>query len=135
MCRVQPKHQCIASRTHPARPGPLPRPEHARTHVPPCGASHRGCTRFRSGSATSGVSGDDLRRYFYVRDGVVSTVPCTSCVAAVCRSDLVSVRCCVQPVPQSNTPRHQYSSPCCSSVRELHSSTRYPFALVDGARI
>ena len=35
-CRVQPKHQCIASRTHPARPGPLPRPEHARTHRPPC---------------------------------------------------------------------------------------------------
>ena len=29
-------HQCIASRTHPARPGPLPRPEHAHTHRPPC---------------------------------------------------------------------------------------------------
>eukprot|EP00964_Phaeocystis_antarctica_P032514 scaffold18418_cov55-Phaeocystis_antarctica.AAC.1 len=36
-CRVQPKqHQCIASRTHLARPGPLPRPEHAHTHRPPC---------------------------------------------------------------------------------------------------
>jgi hypothetical protein len=29
-------------------------------------------------------------RYLYVRDGVVSTVPCTSCVAAACRGDLVS---------------------------------------------
>ena len=89
-CRVQPKHQCIASRTHPARPGPLPRPEHARTHANPRGASHRGCARFRSGSATPGVSGDDFRRYLYVHDGLISTVPCTSCVAAVCCSDLVS---------------------------------------------
>ena len=27
----------------------------------------------------------------------------------------------------SNTPRHQYPSPCCSSVRELHSSTATPY--------
>ena len=35
-CRVQPKHPCIASRTHPARAVPVPRPEHAHTHQPPC---------------------------------------------------------------------------------------------------
>ena len=35
-CRVQPKHPCIACRTHPARAVPVPRPEHARTHRPPC---------------------------------------------------------------------------------------------------
>ena len=35
-CRVQPKHLCIASRTHPARAVPVPRPEHAHTHRPPC---------------------------------------------------------------------------------------------------
>ena len=35
-CRVQPKHPCIACRTHPARAVPVPRPEHARTHQPPC---------------------------------------------------------------------------------------------------
>ena len=36
MCHVQPKHPCIACRTHPARAVPVPRPEHARTHQPPC---------------------------------------------------------------------------------------------------
>jgi len=36
VCRVQPKHPCIACRTHPARAVPVPRPEHARTHPPPC---------------------------------------------------------------------------------------------------
>ena len=36
MCCVQPKHPCIACRTHPARAVPVPRPEHARTHPPPC---------------------------------------------------------------------------------------------------
>ena len=36
VCRVQPKHPCIACRTHPARAVPVPRPEHARTHRPPC---------------------------------------------------------------------------------------------------
>ena len=35
-CRVQPKYPCIASRTHPARAVPVPRPEHAHTHRPPC---------------------------------------------------------------------------------------------------
>ena len=35
-CRVKPKHPCIASRTHPARAVPVPRPEHAHTHRPPC---------------------------------------------------------------------------------------------------
>ena len=36
VCRVQPKHPCIACRTHPARAVAAPRPEHARTHRPPC---------------------------------------------------------------------------------------------------
>ena len=36
LCCVQPKHPCIASRTYPARAVPAPRPEHARTHQPPC---------------------------------------------------------------------------------------------------
>ena len=36
MCCVQPEHPCIACRTHPARAVPVPRPEHARTHQPPC---------------------------------------------------------------------------------------------------
>ena len=36
VCRVQPKHPCIASRAQPARAVPAPRPEHARTHQPPC---------------------------------------------------------------------------------------------------
>ena len=36
MCRMQHNHPCIACRTHPARAVPVPRPEHARTHQPPC---------------------------------------------------------------------------------------------------
>ena len=36
VCRVQPKHPCIACRTHSAQAVPLPRPEHAHTHRPPC---------------------------------------------------------------------------------------------------
>ena len=36
VCRVQPKHPCIAPRAQPARAVPVPRPEHARTHQPPC---------------------------------------------------------------------------------------------------
>ena len=36
VCHVQPKHPCIACRTHSAQAVPLPRPEHAHTHRPPC---------------------------------------------------------------------------------------------------
>ena len=36
VCRVQPKHPCIAPRAQPARAVPVPCPEHARTHQPPC---------------------------------------------------------------------------------------------------
>lgn len=46
--------------------------------------------RTTSGPATPGVVGDRVGRDLYVRDGVVSTVPCTSCVAAACRGGLVS---------------------------------------------
>ena len=33
VCRVQPKHPCIAPRAQPARAVPVPRPEHAHTHI------------------------------------------------------------------------------------------------------
>ena len=46
--------------------------------------------RTRSLLATPGVRGDLLWRDLYVRDGVVSTVPCTSSIAAVCRRELLS---------------------------------------------
>eukprot|EP00964_Phaeocystis_antarctica_P064721 scaffold38967_cov67-Phaeocystis_antarctica.AAC.1 len=60
------------------------------THRLPC-RPHRGrCTRFRSLLATPGVRGDLLWRDLYVRDGVVSTVPSTSSVAAACRRELLS---------------------------------------------
>ena len=36
VCHVQPKHPCIACRTHSAQAAPLPRPEHAHTHRLPC---------------------------------------------------------------------------------------------------
>ena len=36
VCHVQPKHPCIACRTHSAQAAPLPRPEHAHTHKLPC---------------------------------------------------------------------------------------------------
>ena len=36
VCRVQPKQPCIACRTHSAQAVPLPLPEHAHTHRPPC---------------------------------------------------------------------------------------------------
>ena len=36
VCRVQPKHPCITCRTHPAQAVPVPHPEHAHTHPPPC---------------------------------------------------------------------------------------------------
>ena len=36
VCRVQPKHPCIACRTHSAQAARVPRPEHAHTHRPPC---------------------------------------------------------------------------------------------------
>ena len=89
VCRVQPKHPCIACRTHSAQAVPLPLPEHAHTHRPALSPSHGRCTRFRSGLATPGVRGHLLWRDLYVRAGVVSTVPCTSSVAAVCRCELL----------------------------------------------
>merc|ERR1740117_2434801 len=46
--------------------------------------------RTTSGLATPGVRGYLLWRDLYVSDGVVSTVPCTSSVAAVCRRELLS---------------------------------------------
>ena len=89
VCRVQPKQPCIACRTHSAQAVPLPLPEHAHTHRPALSPSRGRCTRFRSGLATPGVRGHLLWRDLYVRAGVVSTVPCTSSVAAVCRCELL----------------------------------------------
>ena len=90
VCCVQPKHPCIACRTHSAQAVPLPLPEHAHTHRPALSPSRGRCTRFRSGLATPWVRGDLLWRDLYVRVGVISTVPCTSSVAAVCRCELLS---------------------------------------------
>ena len=42
VCRVQPKHPCIACRTHSAQAARVPRPEHAHTHRPPC-RPHAAC--------------------------------------------------------------------------------------------
>jgi len=42
VCRVQPKHPCIACRTHSAQAVRVPRPEHAHTHRPPC-RPHAAC--------------------------------------------------------------------------------------------
>ena len=89
VCHVQPKHPCIACRTHSAQAAPLPRPEHAHTHKAALSPSRGRSTRFRSGLATPGVRGDLLWRDLYVRVGVISTVPCTSSVAAVCRRELL----------------------------------------------
>ena len=89
-CHVQPKHPCIACRTHPARAVPVPRPEHAHTHRPALSPSRGRCTRFRFGLATPSVREDLLRRDLYVRARIVSTVPCTSSVVAVCLSELLS---------------------------------------------
>ena len=36
VCHVQTKHPCIACRTHSAQAVPIPCPEHAHTHRPPC---------------------------------------------------------------------------------------------------
>jgi len=76
---------------HPPSPGGTSSPPRARAYPSAALLPSRGrCTRFRSGLATPGVRGDLLWRDLYVSDGVVSTVPCTSSVAAVCRRELLS---------------------------------------------
>jgi len=76
---------------HSPSPGGTSSPPRARAYPSAALSPSRGrCTRFRSGLATPGVRGDLLRRDLYVRVGVVSTVPCTSSIAAVCRSELLS---------------------------------------------
>ena len=76
---------------HSPSPGGTSSPPRARAYPSAALSPSRGrCTRFRSGLATPGVRGDLLWRDLYVRVGVVSTVPCTSSVAAVCRSELLS---------------------------------------------
>ena len=76
---------------HSPSPGGTSSPPRARAYPSAALLPSRGrCTRVRSGLATSGVRGDLLRRDLYVRVGVVSTVPCTSSIAAVCRSELLS---------------------------------------------
>ena len=78
VCREQAKHPYIAYRTHSARAGPLPVPEHARTPVSPLARRRRPqvlSTRFRSGLATPGESGDDCWLYQYVLVEIVAMVP------------------------------------------------------------
>ena len=76
---------------HPPSPGGTSSPPRARAYPSAALLPSRGrCTRFRSGLATPGVRGGLLWRDLYVSDGVVSTVPCTSSVAAVCRRELLS---------------------------------------------
>jgi len=48
------------------------------------------CTRLRCGLATPGIVGDLSRRDLRVRDGVVSTLPCTSCISSGRRRELVA---------------------------------------------
>ena len=67
-CRVQPKHPCIACRTHPARAVPVPRPEHARTHQPPC----------RPHMAGAHVTGPDRRLTGLYETMFGSTSTCSS---------------------------------------------------------
>ena len=90
--RVPRAAQAPVHRTpRPASPGGTSSPPRARAYPSAALLPSRGrCTRFRSGLATPGVRGDLLWRDLYVRDGVVSTVPCTSSVAAVCRRELLS---------------------------------------------
>ena len=76
---------------HPPSPGGPSSPPRARAYPSAALSPSRGrCTRFRSGLATPGVREDLLWRDLYVRVGLVSTVPCTSSVAAVCRGELLS---------------------------------------------
>ena len=76
---------------HPLSPGGPSSPPRARAYPSAALSPSRGrCIRFRSGLATLGVRGDLLWRDLYVRVSVVSTVPCTSSVAAVCRRELLS---------------------------------------------
>ena len=76
---------------HPLSPGGPSSPPRARAYPSAALSPSRGrCIRFRSGLATPGVRGDLLWRDLYVRVSVVSTVPCTSSVAAVCRRELLS---------------------------------------------
>ena len=77
-------------RTDLARTVPPPRPEHARRHVSPLLRSRGHCTRLRCGLATPGIVGDLSRRDLRVRDGVVSTLPCTSCISSGRRRELVA---------------------------------------------
>ena len=80
---TQAPHSCIAYRAPSAGAGPLPVPEHARTHVPPSRPSHCGCTRFRSGPATPSRNNRILSVY-----GCVCVVrQCMDCTAVhICKA-------------------------------------------------
>jgi hypothetical protein len=68
VCRVRPKHPCIACRTHSAQAVRVPRPEHAHTHRPPCRPHVAGA--YVSGPGwrlPRGVREDLLWRDLYVR--------------------------------------------------------------------
>merc|ERR1712086_440277 len=76
---------------HSPSPGGPSSPPRARAYPSTALLPSRGrCTRFRSGLATPGVREDLLWRDLYVRVSLVSTVPCTSSVAAVRHGELLS---------------------------------------------
>ena len=77
-------------RTDLARTVPPPRPEHARRHVPPCCAHVAAAHVSGAGMATPGIVGDLSRRDLRVSDGVVSTLPCTSCISSGRRREPVA---------------------------------------------
>ena len=94
MCiRDRPKHSCIACRTHSAQAVPLPRLFPALSTRIPIGrpvALTWPVHTFQVRAGDSRVVREDLLwRDLYVRAGIVSTVPCTSSVAAVCRCELL----------------------------------------------
>ena len=79
--------------SHPHRPSPDGAASAPPARAHPCAALLRSrgcCTRLRCGLATPGIVGDLHRRDLYVRDGVVATLPCTSCISSARRRELVA---------------------------------------------
>ena len=81
------------SASHPHRPSPDGAASAPPARAHPCAALLRSrgcCTRLRCGLATPGIVRDLHRRDVYVRDGVVATLPCTSCISSARRRELVA---------------------------------------------
>ena len=82
VCREQAKHPCIAYRTHSARAGPLPVPEHARTPVSPLARRRRPqvlthfCSQTRDSSSNSYTAIDKPLYPGPATEGVNFTTSC-----------------------------------------------------------